>query len=207
VQDLFIEVGNNEKLHVLKGTGKSQETVFLLVHGASRHHQSSEHWRPHFHTFLELGSFYAIDMLGHGNSVKNTSTSAPVTANRQVECIIKLLNHEKLLSSSNAAKWLIPVGRSYGGAIVCQLMEHEEVSNVTQKAVLIAPVSATCKHSEIPVLCVWGRDDTIIKFNPRRVTDVFKNVTTLFFDQVQSHMPEIVKEKEFQEALVNFCKN
>jgi len=159
-------------------------------------------------------------MIGHGTSVPNNNAELPhrVTVDRQVECILKLLQQENVLKAATTSqhpKCLVPIGRSYGANVVCHLMSTNEVADVTKAAVLIAPAGAKCAHPSTPVLCVWARDDTIIRFNPTQVTSVFKHVTPLYFDKVivgdlpahQSHMPEILKQKEFQEALEKFLKD
>jgi hypothetical protein len=70
--------------------------------------------------------------------------------------------------------------------------------------------------TNIPILLVWTKDDSISNFsNSNQFLDICKNVTPLFFDTVTdapaiakdlSHQPDLMRNSEFYSAVKNWIQ-
>lgn len=56
----FFDLEQGQKLHYVSG-GQIDQThpyLFLLIHGASREHQNSQHWKDHYDYFSQKGKMH-----------------------------------------------------------------------------------------------------------------------------------------------------
>ncbi len=109
--------------------------------------------------------FFAVDMLGHGDSHYGTE-NAPVS--EQLQALEELIRSEII---GKGIKNLLVLGRSYGGKGATMLLEqmYEEGSHHIHGLILIAPAVGEAELSKvprplasIPVLAFWAEDDPFV---------------------------------------------
>jgi len=202
--------------HSLRAVAGGQgRPLLVLVHGADRQFQNATHWQAHYDWLARLGSFLAVDMLGHGHSVPGGATElgAPVKRADQVAAIATLLDH-------HAADRLpcVAVGRSYGGRIVLDLAAARP--DLFNALVLIAPSVGESELDKLPrsvkdtpTLLVWADDDPVVPVIRRpAVLKTFTQIESVDMGSIEppanaawkAHTPEIQKPELFRKRVEAF---
>jgi len=200
-------------LHYLN-IGESENAI-ILIHGGDRKFQNARYWTPLFHDLSNSFTVFAIDLLGHGESISGESQaqSQRVPIEIQIEVLKKfsdivLINYEKKI-------W---VGRSYGASVVLHFANKypELITHLT----LIAPaVSSTFVENlsdmvkSKPLMLFWAENDPIIPFSNnhffiKHFTDSkLVNAGTITCSETEKwrrHTPEIEKKDLFLSSFLSF---
>eukprot|EP01104_Vermistella_antarctica_P002885 TRINITY_DN13088_c0_g1_i1.p1 TRINITY_DN13088_c0_g1~~TRINITY_DN13088_c0_g1_i1.p1 ORF type:complete len:278 (+),score=57.71 TRINITY_DN13088_c0_g1_i1:153-986(+) len=210
--------GNECRLHYVRSTPGStpHKLAFLLVHGGSVE-QVASHWSDHLQFFANMGSVWAVDLLGHGRS----SGVMEVPVAEQVAALKSLWRKERA-----SGQRLIIVGRSKSVDIVLQTAS--ETIPFLAGVVLIAPAytedevqQASETHARlttVPTLFVWAENDSIISssrsdewlkhftHSASRLVMVHEGDGEKDFFSWQSHVPEKMDVDRFQAGVKLFIK-
>jgi pimeloyl-ACP methyl ester carboxylesterase len=212
-KDVKQQIDNTRTLRAIAG-GQGRP-LFVLVHGADRQFQNAAYWRPHCQWLSGLGSFLAVDMLGHGESTPGGSDAleSPVQRAQQVSAIAALLD-------AHAAGHLpcVAVGRSYGGRVVLDLASDRP--DLFNALILIAPSVDESRLATLPAtvtgtptLLVWADDDPVVPAIRRpAVLKAFKHIESVDMGSIdppadapwKAHTPEIEKPDLFRRRVEAF---
>ena len=214
VRDERILIDSQNELHFL--TGGSGNNVVILIHGGHKQLQNAEHWRPHFSWLEKQANFFAVDLLGHGESIPGKNDNVErIDVSSQVSALEKLVDHIK--SDLGEDVRIIWVGRSYGGRVVLSFAEKRPTD--VDGMVLIAPAASANSFKldssivNMPIMLFWAEDDPIIRFTgSKSYIEKFPNaivcpVGTVLAPGVETwkgHSPELVKYELFKECMEKY---
>lgn len=194
--------------------GGSGFPYFFMTGDDVKDSNSVKVWKHNFEILNELGSFYAVDMINYGNS-----SPGPKTKKRH----ILEDEHAKFYSYFITNQLNIPEKRTVliarGKSVPLTIKAASLIESKIAGIILIAPVSnheLNYKIKNIPILLVWGKDDTIVPFEKaNEIENDCNYVTTLFFDQIAqpgvnrslAHQPDLMRNVEFYNGVKNWIQN
>eukprot|EP01118_Nematostelium_gracile_P013242 TRINITY_DN4979_c0_g1_i1.p1 TRINITY_DN4979_c0_g1~~TRINITY_DN4979_c0_g1_i1.p1 ORF type:complete len:246 (-),score=53.61 TRINITY_DN4979_c0_g1_i1:33-770(-) len=211
-------LSNGRSMHYLTNNLPSNhQTSILLIHGGDRKVQNSKVWSMHESWLDRSAQYFAVDLLGHGNStIQNEKPSYSVQ--EQADSLSQLIK-QKIAPENN----LIILGRSYGGRVgleLASLIKKESVHPKLNGLVFIAPSidDAMLKNVDssilkLPSLFIWAEDDPIVPFQrSNSIVPKFENSRLVPFGKLlkegmekwRAHVPENEKPEKFQDEVSSF---
>ncbi|MHA1414843.1 MAG: alpha/beta fold hydrolase [Candidatus Heimdallarchaeaceae archaeon] len=209
----FLPFNENHSLHYLK-IGESENAI-ILIHGGDRKFQNAQYWTPFFHDLSNSFTVFAIDLLGHGDSISGESLaqSQRVPIETQIEVLKKfsdkvLINYEKKI-------W---VGRSYGANVVLhftnkypEVVTHLSLIAPAVSSTFVENLSDTVKNK--PLMLFWAENDPIVPFaNNHSFLKHFSDcklvsagtITCYETEKWRAHTPEMEKKDLFLSSFLAF---
>lgn len=194
-------------MHMKHFQHNSSRVTVVAVHGWNKKSQNVQHWNPILGLFAKLGSFYLVDLPGHGQSLPQRKNDEHDAANG----LFVALEGSGLFDERNE---LIFVARSWGSRVVLRLLRsHPSIKKRTSKLIFIAPnirpKDRMPNLSSTKSMFVWGEKDKVAPV--RQARRIMKNgsltSTLVVFGNMASHSPELEKPGHFAQAVENFVSH
>ncbi len=212
-----IKLASDKEMHYIKqGEGK---LLFVLIHGGDRTFQNASYWEPLIPKLALHGKVVAVDLLGHGESIPGPKSSGRGSMQDQLDGLKQIITNEGNFQDKENSH-VIVIGRSFGGGVAISLADR--YPEYVHGLVLIAPAVSSSYLNRIseqvrrlPTLIFWAEDDPIIPYsNHAFIVKFFENHTFVSAGSVleeemekwRGHTPEMVRQKEFIEAVTQYIK-
>merc|ERR1712023_44491 len=207
----LIPQSNSKQMHYV--TGGKGDPLFVLIHGQSRRYQDSRHWATHYDLFDTLGTFCAVDLLGHGGSVPGKHDDSRLSIWEQAEYTSRLIDSDfsshrdiVLVARGWGVNVALELGKRLGSRLRAQIYIAPEVDDLVWQAIPSYVITT-------PMLLVWAKDDPVSDFSEsENFMNLFTNVEAFFVDQVAdvgihklvANTPENMRVFEFQNNVHDF---